>query len=273
MKDENFAFLQDLLRRRSANVLDDGKEYLVRARLSSLASTEGYRTVDQLLEHIRLRPSDPLTRQVIESLVTTETSFFRDHHPFEALRREILPELARKRSVTRTLHLWSAACSSGQEAYSLAMLISDHYGLAGWNVHILGTDLSSEMVERARQGRYSQLEVNRGIPSHLLVRYFDRAGFSWQVSSDLKRMVEFQQLNLADPLPYLPRMDVIFMRNVLIYLADEVKRQVLRRIAAQLRPDGYLAVGGAETMIGYGDLFVRRRADQTSFYQPRSPEE
>lgn len=270
MNPASFSFLQGLVRTQSANVLEPGKEYLVQARLTSLAESEGLSSVDGLVEKIQRRPQDPLARRVVEALVTTETSFFRDVHPFETLRQHVFPQLIADRRLTRNLCLWSAACASGQEPYSVAMLLDEmRPELAGWSVRVIASDLSTKMIDRARRGSYSQLEVNRGIPSRLLVKYFERDGVLWRVTEQIRRRVEFRQINLAEALPPLPKVDVVFLRNVLIYLSDEVKAKVLNRVASQLRAQGYLFVGGAETMIGYEHLFTRLRVGQTSCYQPR----
>ena len=204
--------------------------------------------------------------------MTTETSFFRDVHPFQTLKEHVFPELVRQRRAIRSLCMWSAACASGQEPYSLAIVLKESFpDLAQWTVRVLASDLSGEMVERAKSGCYTQLEVNRGMPSRFLVKYFRRDGLLWQVCDEVRRLVEFRQINLTESLPPLPKMDVVFLRNVLIYFDDELKRQILTKIAAQLKPDGFLFVGGAETLIGYDDQFKRIRVDKTSCYQLREP--
>ncbi len=270
MRPESFTYLQGVMRQHAAVVLEEGKEYLVSARLGPLARREGWDTVDNLVAQLRSQPFGALHRQVVHALVTTETSFFRDIHPFESLRDVVFPELIAKRRLTRSLNIWSAACSSGQEPYSIAMLIREHVpALAGWSVRILASDLSSGMIDRARSGTYSQLEINRGIPVRLLTKYFERSGVHWVVSDEIRRMVEFRELNLAEPLPSLPAMDVVFLRNVLIYFSEDNRRRILERVAEQLRPDGYLFVGSAETMITFENLFRRVRIGQTSAYQVR----
>jgi len=269
MKPENFWYLRDLIRRHAAIVLEPEKQYLIRARLNSLAKKENLESVDDLVEQLRARPHGPLNARVVESLVTTETSFFRDIHPYETLKEHVFPELLEKRKLSRTLYLWSAACASGQEPYSLSIMIREFFPhLTGWTVRVMASDLSSEMIERAKSGRYTQLEVNRGMPSRLLIKYFKRDGVMWQVNDEIRTMVEFKKINLADPFPPLLRMDVVFLRNVLIYFDDDNKREILAKIARQLRPDGFLFVGGAETLIGYDQHYRRIRIDKTSCYQP-----
>lgn len=270
MRPETFDFVRRLVRKESAIVLEPGKEYLVRARLSTLCRTLDCATVDELVDQVRQNPNGPLHARVVEALVTTETSFFRDVHPFSALEEHVIPALAASRRRERRLNLWSAACSSGQEPYSLAMLLRERFpSLAGWSVRILASDLSAEMIDRASAGTYSQLEINRGVPSRLLVKYFQRAGVMWQVSEEIRGMVELRQINLARLFPPLPRMDLVLLRNVLIYFDEGSRRDILERVARQMCGDGFLVVGGAETMINYDHLFRRVKVGQFTWYQPR----
>jgi len=267
---EAFESLKELLRRRTGVVLDDGKEYLVRARLGPVVRREGLGSIGELADLVRDRPDAPLSRRVIEALMTTETSFFRDVHPFSSLRDRLIPELVKKRAAAQALRFWSAACSTGQEPYSVGILLREYFPhLASWQVKILASDVSGAVLERARMGRYSQMEINRGVPTHLLVRYFHREGLQWEVFEDIRRMIDFREINLVEPWPLLPSMDVIFLRNVLIYFDDALRRHVLERIARQLEPDGYLFVGGAETMMAYPDLFERVEMGKSSCYRPR----
>ena len=201
-------------------------------------------------------------------MVTTETTFFRDLHPFEALRKSLIPELIRKRQNERCLNIWCAACSTGQEPYSVALLIREHLPeLRGWKVNILATDLSRNVLARARQGLYTQLEVNRGLPAALLVKHFRQHGTSWQLHDDLLAMVDFQELNLVSAWPPLPRMDIVFLRNVMIYFDVETKKGILGRIAKVLQSDGYLLLGGAETTFNLNDSYRRLEQFKTGFYQ------
>jgi chemotaxis protein methyltransferase CheR len=206
---------------------------------------------------------------VVDALTINETSFFRDAHPFEALRTHILPELIEKRRASRTLRIWCAACSSGQEPYSVALTIKEHFPeLAGWRVELVGTDLSPTMLDRAREGRYSRLEVNRGLPARLLVKYFEQDGTDYRIDDSVRRMVTFRPHNLASPWPSLPQTDVVFMRNVLIYFGLETKREILTKVKRVLRPDGYLLLGGAETTVHVDDTFTRTPIGRTTFYRP-----
>lgn len=266
---QDFDYIRDVVRQSSAIVLDPGKEYLVESRLGPLARSQGIESISALVDQLR-RGSPTLKTQVVEAMTTNETSFFRDINPFEALRTTVLPDLLKNRGGERTLNVWSAACSSGQEPYTIAMTIREHFPeLASWNVRILATDLSTEILAKAREGRYAQIEVNRGLPAPMLVKYFDRAGMGWQVKSDLKRLVEFKSMNLITTWPSMPRMDVIFLRNVLIYFDLDTKRQIFNQIAQTLRPDGYLFLGAAETTVNIHDGFERLQIDKAGCYRPR----
>jgi chemotaxis protein methyltransferase CheR len=253
----DFDYIRTLVRERSAIVLEPGKEYLVQARLLPVARKQGLDDIRALVEHLK-RGAPALTTQVVEAMTTNETSFFRDVHPFEALRDEIVPELMDKRGTQRTLRIWSAAASTGQEAYTIAMTLRESFPqLSGWNVSILGTDLSQEVLDKAREGRYAQIEINRGLPAPYLLKYFDRAGPAWRVKPELRRGIEFRQMNLVAPWPTLPRMDVVFLRNVLIYFDTDTKRNVLANVRRVMAPDGYLFLGAAETTLQYDGMFER----------------
>jgi chemotaxis protein methyltransferase CheR len=268
--DSDFNFVRRLLRERAAIVLDDGKQYLVDNRLSTLARREGLASAQDVIDRLRAAPCGPLQRKVIEAMATTETLFFRDGKPYEALRNTILPELRRLRAAERTLQIWSCACSSGQEPYSIGMVLREHFpDLGGWNLRLLATDISSEMLTRSRTGRYSQLEVNRGVPQPLLAKYFDKVGPDWQIRSELRRMVEFRELNLAGPWAAMPPVDLIMLRNVLIYFDVETKRQILGKMRKLLRPDGFLILGTAETTTNLEDRFELVRSDGTAYYRLR----
>jgi chemotaxis protein methyltransferase CheR len=263
----DFAFVSTLVRRDASIVLEPGKEYLVESRLAPLARRLGAASVSDLIR--RAQGADPVAKaEIVDALTTNETSFFRDGEPFVALRETIVPQIT-ARPPARRLRLWSAACSSGQEAYSVAMLLDEKL-TAGWSYEIVGTDISTEMLERAKAGVFSQLEVNRGLPAASLVRYFERDGASWRVSANLRRNVTWQRLNLAAALPPLRPFDVIFLRNVLIYFDLPTKRAVLQRIASVLRPDGWLFLGSAESTIGLDDRFERVTVGRASAYRLRT---
>jgi chemotaxis protein methyltransferase CheR len=266
----DFDYIRDVVRRQSAIVLDPGKEYLVASRLVPLARTETGGTIADLVARMRQDPGGRLTTQVVDAMTTNETSFFRDRHPFDALTRHVLPELVRARAGERRLQVWCAAASSGQEPYSVAMLLQRLLAThPGWSAQLLATDLKQEVLDRTRAGRYSQLEVNRGLPVGLLVEHFDKVGTEWQVKADLRAMVTTRQLNLAEPFPPLGRFDVVFLRNVLIYFDTDAKRAVLARVRQVLRPDGYLFLGGAESTLGIDDAYERVVLDRATAYRPR----
>lgn len=265
-----FNYVRTLVRERAAIVLDDGKHYLVSTRLASLAQREGLASAQEVVDRLRAAPSGPLQRKVIEAMTTTETLFFRDAKPFDALRQSILPELVRLRAGERRLRIWSCACSSGQEPYSVAMTVRDHFpALSTWDVHILATDISLEMLARSRTGRYSQLEINRGLPAPYLVKYFDKTGTEWVVRAELRRMIEFRELNLVGAWGAVAPMDLIMLRNVLIYFDVDTKRQILAKMRRLLRPGGYLMLGTAETTMSIDEGFELVRSDGTTYYRAR----
>ena len=264
----NFDWVRELVRRESAIVLQPGKEYLVEARLLPIARSMGLPDVGQLVDSVRTRPSPESTRKIVEALTTNETSWFRDGDPFTALTSTVLPSLLSARGPAERLQIWSAACSSGQEPYTIAMLLEDALPNASTRVAITATDLSREMVERTRAGRFSQLEVNRGLPAPMLVRHFTRAGNEWQVSPSLRRMVTASECNLAAPLPRMGPFDVVYLRNVLIYFDLPTKQAILRRVRALMRPDGWLFLGAAETTLGVDDSWERVVIGRSSAYRP-----
>lgn len=265
-----FDYLRRLVREQSAIVLESGKEYLVEARLAGLVREQGMSTVTDLVAKLRGLRDGPLHTQVVEAITTNETLFFRDPPLWETLRKEILPGLIERRRSERRLQIWSAACSSGQEPYSVAMLLAEHFGeLAGWEVGILATDLSTAMLTRAREGSYSQLEVNRGLPAAMLVKHFAKEGMHWRVGPGLRRAVEFRPLNLDAAWPPLPRMDLVLLRNVLIYFDVETKRTIAGRMGRQLQPGGYLVLGAAENLLGMDDAVERVIFGRTICYRPR----
>jgi chemotaxis protein methyltransferase CheR len=268
MTAQDFEFVCRLVRDRSAIVLEPGKEYLVEGRLTPIARQLELGSVSALVARLRTGPDNGLAARVVEAMATTETSFFRDLHPFETLRTAVLPDLIRRRAGEKRLEVWCAACSTGQEPYSLAILLRQHFpDLAGWRVGILATDLSGEVLGRAREGRYTQLEVNRGLPAALLVKYFRQHGSTWELAEDVRRMVEFREMNLIRPWPPLPRLDLVFLRNVMIYFDVDTKKSILGRLARVLRPDGYLLLGGAETTLNLDDSFRRVESLKGGFYQ------
>jgi len=263
-----FTFVRELVRAESAIVLEPGKEYLVESRLVPLARTAGHPDVDAFVKELSLRRNPATLRLVVEALTTNETSWFRDSDPFTALRQSVLPALARSRP-NRQVRIWAAACSSGQEPYSILMTAQDTPELMGWKVDVLATDLSQEMLDRARAGEYSQLEVNRGLPATTLVRHFERSGLSWRINPALSAQVQFRQLNLMRPFPPMGKFDVVFLRNVLIYFDVATKRDILRRVRQVMAPDGHLFLGAAEMTMGVDDAWERVPAGRSSVYRIR----
>jgi chemotaxis protein methyltransferase CheR len=252
----DFDYVRALVQKRSAIVLEDEKLSLAETRLEALARREGLDSVEQLLGRLRANPAKGLRQKVVEAMTANETGFFRDPRPFAMLKQVVVPELMKRRAAERRLHVWCAAGSTGQEPYSLAMLLRENFpGLAGWDVRIVASDLSAEALKKARRGRYSQPEVNRGLSADLLAKYFQRQGAEWQVKDDLRRMVGFCRINLIGPWPALPPLDVILIRNVLIYFDVATRRQILGKARRLLRPDGYLFLGGAETTIDLDGAF------------------
>lgn len=269
----DFDYIRDLVRREAAIVLEPGKEYLAENRLHPVARSAGLESVEALVKQLRCGSGD-LRELVVDALTTNETSFFRDVHPWEALRTELIPQLLERRAAQRTLTVWCAASSSGQEPYTLALLLQEHFAseLDGWIVRIIATDISPTMIEKARAGKYTQLEVNRGLPAPLLVKHFERAGMHWQLSSSIRSMVEYRLMNLDEPAAYdrLPMCDLVFIRNVLIYFDLETKREILTRTRDLLRPDGFLFLGSSETTLNVVDGFERVQSGPTICYRARS---
>jgi len=265
----SFDWVRQLVHKESAIVLQPGKEYLVEARLLPIARSMGLPDVGKLVDAVRGRPDPDSTRRIVEALTTNETSWFRDGDPFTALTSTVLPALVAARGPNEPLKIWSAACSSGQEPYTIAMLLEDALPNAATRVSITATDLSREMVERTRAGRFSQLEVNRGLPAPMLVRHFTRAGNEWEVAPALKRMVTASECNLAAPaLPRMGPFDVVYLRNVLIYFDLSTKQAILRRVREVMRPDGWLFLGAAETTLGVDDSWERVVLGRSSAYRP-----
>ncbi|WP_394795258.1 CheR family methyltransferase [Armatimonas sp.] len=266
----DFDYICDLVYKRSAIVLDSSKEYLVQSRLASVTNQNGCASLAELVTGLRTQPSGRLSQMVVEVMTTNETSFFRDLHPFEALKKVVIPELLAKRPGEPHVMIWCAAASSGQEPYSIALLLREHFPqISQGNVRIIATDLNTQVLEQARQGIYSQIEVNRGLPVTMLMRYFEKSGVNWQLREDIRHMVEFRECNLIQPWPLIPPVDILFLRNVLIYFDQETKKSILAKVRRTLKPDAALFLGGAETTMNIDDCFERVPLEKTAYYRVR----
>lgn len=262
------SFVCTMVRDRSAIELEASKTYLIEARLLPVAKQHGFASITEFVQGIRSKPRPDLERHLVEAMTTNETSFYRDIHPFAAMKAKILPELRNLRSSQKTLNIWSAACSTGQELYSIAMMIREHFpDLANWKVQLVGADLSEEVLGRARAGIYSQIEANRGLAAPLLIKYFDRDGMTWQIRPELRAMATFTKLNLIERWPPLPQFDVVFLRNVLIYFAPDTKREILKKVRQVMAPNSVLFLGAAETTMGLDSSFERVEFEHSVFYR------
>jgi chemotaxis protein methyltransferase CheR len=262
------SYVCTIVRERSAIELEASKSYLIEARLLLLAKQNGFASTNDFINGVRGKRQPELERRVVEAMTTNETSFFRDAHPFTALRTTIIPELYKTRATSRTLSIWSAACSTGQELYSTAMLLRENFpALATWKVQLVGTDLSEAVLDKARAGKFSQIEINRGLPTPLLLKYFVRDGMTWQIHESLRSMATFTNVNLIERWPKLPEMDVVFLRNVLIYFSPDTKRTILRKLREVMAPHAVLFLGAAETTMGLDAGFERVEADRSVFYR------
>ena len=265
MNPTSFSYLADLLKKRSGIILSPEKLYLVETRLLPIARCEGKTTLDEFIPLLQRPGAEPLISKVIEAMTTNETFFFRDKAPFDRLVDTIVPAFRESRP-DKTLRIWCAAASTGQEPYSIAIaLVEAGLPAAGWRIQITGTDISNDVLEKARAGTYSQFEVQRGLPIQLLLKYFKQEGDYWQLSPDIKRMVQLKPFNLLDPYGSLGRFDIIFCRNVLIYFDRETKSDMLNRMAQIMTPDGFLILGAAETVVGITTDFEPMR-DKRGIY-------
>ena len=255
MKEEEFEFLASLLKRGSGLSLTAEKADLITGRLKAVAERHGFSSLAALVQALR-NGDERLEHSVIEAAATRDTSFFRDSLAFDALRNQILPALLRARAANARLRIWSAAAATGEEPYSLAMVIDETPQFATWDVQILATDVSSDAIERAKAGLFSEAEVQRGLPMRLLAKYFRKESSGWRISEELRNRVELRVFSLMDCFAGLGMFDVIFCRNVLMYLDPAAKSDILERLAGSLERDGYLALGAAETMLGAGDSFT-----------------
>lgn len=252
---DDFKIYEKLLMDRSGLVVTPDKEYLLDSRLTPIAKQWGFENLDAMTQALKGSPDAKMITDIVEAMTTNETSFFRDSRPFDTFKEYALPYMQENR-MTKRLRIWCAAASSGQEPYSLAMILKDKSAeLPGWNFDIKATDISNEILDQAREGFYSQFEVQRGLPIQMLMQHFTQDGDKWKINDDIKDMVKYEFFNLLDSMTNLGKYDIVFCRNVLIYFDAETKKQVIERIAAQMEKDAFLFLGGAETVIGLTDMF------------------
>jgi len=268
----DYSYLRQLVFEQSQNVLDPSRDYLFETRLAKLLHNQGMTHVEELIQHLRLKRDPALERSIAEAMTINETSFFRDSRPFELLRTELLPALIEARRNARTLRIWSAACSTGQEAYSTGMLLLEHFPqLANWNVKIEGTDISSEVVHRCQKGAYHRIEMNRGLPARNIVRFFDHHGEDWTVKPELKRLCNFRVANLCgNTLPFTEKFDLIFLRNVMLYFSQESRKKLLANVHRLLAPDGILLLGSSEQPAD-PSIWTSQLTGGTCYFRPRQP--
>lgn len=259
LQTSEFEYVRRLIRDQCGIWLNEGQEYLVDLRLTTLAVQEGLASPQALIQQLVKHSEPALIRKVVDAMTTNETSFFRDLKPFEFLRKELLPQLSLRRSPLRELKIWSAACSTGQEPYSIAMLLHEHFPtlIQHWRIELLASDISFTCLEVARSGIYNQFHVNRGLPVNYLLRYFEKQGAAWHLTPRIRDSVRFLEMNLLGSWQELPQMDIIFLSNVLMYFSPETKRQILKRVRHQLKPDGYLFLGGSENPFHIDSAFER----------------
>jgi chemotaxis protein methyltransferase CheR len=268
MSPVDYEFLRKYLKERSGLVLSADKQYLVESRLLPVARSAGFANLGDLVRALMIGNAEALTRAVVEAMMTHESFFFRDKVPFDHFRQTIMPALIAARGSVRAIRIWCAAASTGQEPYSLAMCLREMgQKIAGWRIELLATDLGNDVLEKARQGLYSQFEVQRGLPIQLLIKHFTQVGELWQIAPDVRSMVKYQQLNLLTDFARLGRFDLILCRNVLIYFDTETKISVLNRLARSTASDGYLMLGAAETVVGLTNSF-KVVPDKRGLYVP-----
>jgi chemotaxis protein methyltransferase CheR len=265
-----YEYLRKFLKDNSGLDLSADKQYLIESRLLPLARKAGLSGINDLVQKLQSGSREVITN-VIEAMTTNETFFFRDKVPFDHFRETIMPEVIKARAGRRSVRIWCAAGSTGQEPYSLAMCLKEMgAALTGWRVEIIATDLSQEVLEKAKAGIYSQFEVQRGLPIQMLMKYFKQTGETWQINPELRAMIQHRQLNLLHDFGQLGTFDVIFCRNVLIYFDQDTKVNIFNRLARQIEPDGFMVLGAAETVVGLTDTF-RPIPEKRGLYKPNDP--
>jgi chemotaxis protein methyltransferase CheR len=271
INDADLAYVSELLHSRIGIRLEKDKGYLVEARFRRIYERMGMRDVGEFVAYLRHGGKEAVVSEALEAMTTNETYFFRDQLPFEVLREKVIPQLLASRRVERTLNIWSAACASGQEPYSIALTLKEAFPqLTDWNMQIFATDVANSVLDRARDGLFTLAEVNRGLTPEMLRKHFASEGNAWRLREEVRRMVRFWPINLCREWPVFPRMDVIFLRNVLIYMDDVAKRSILTRAHKLLRNDGYLFLGAAESTFNLSDLFRRTEWDISGCFRPVS---
>jgi chemotaxis protein methyltransferase CheR len=267
--DSDYAYLRELVIAQSANQIDPTRNALFETRLTPIARLAGAANLGDFVSILKTGKPAYLHRAVAEAMTVNETSFFRDVQPFELLRQVVIPKLMKDRRFSRRLRLWSAASSTGQEAYSLAMMLVEGFPeLAQWDIKIIGTDISRQVVDYAQRGRYRRLEVNRGLPARMLVKYMERKGEEWEVTPKIRSMCEFQYANLCSTLQHLPKFDLVMLRNVLLYFSQPDRRTLFSDVHARMAADGYLVLGNAEQAEDSTDLFEVEFGAKCYFYRP-----
>jgi chemotaxis protein methyltransferase CheR len=270
--DADYAYLRGIVMAQSANRIDPSRNALFDTRLTPIARMSGAASLEDFVHMLKNGRPTHLHRAVAEAMTINETSFFRDIGPFEMLRKEVFPQLIERRKMQRRLRVWSAASSTGQEAYSVAMLVAEHFPeLAQWDVKMIGTDISRHVVEYAQKGRYRRLEVNRGLPARMLLKYMVRDGEEWEVAPQIRAMCEFRYANLCAPMPHLPVFDVVMLRNVLLYFPQNDRKALFREIYQKMAADGCLVLGNAEQAEDSTRLFEVEFAANCYFYRPIHP--
>ena len=275
MKPENFKFLAQFLKDESGLVITEEKAYLVDSRLVPIARKRGIADLDELVASVRSNKDSNLNNDVVEAMTTNESFFFRDIKPFESLKNSVLPQIipARKAAGAKKIRIWSAACSSGQEPYTISMTLKENPALLqGLDVEIVGTDLSNEILAKAQEGIYTQFEAQRGLPIQLLMKYFTQVGEHWQINEEIRNSVQLQHANLLQDLSRFGKFDIVFCRNVLIYFEAPTKAEVLGRIRTMMPDDGYLFLGAAETVVGISDKFKTIQGERGVYSTDKAPD-
>lgn len=267
MNSDDFDYIKSFLKNHTAIELEPGKEYLVEARCTPIIKEYGKANINELIKELKTRPTEQLRQKIIDAMTTNETLFFRDQHPFEFLKNKVLPRLLEKREKEKKLVIWCAAASSGQEPYTVAIILKELGSLLdGWTIEFVASDISESILVRAEEGLYTQLEVNRGMPMTYLLKYFTKEGTSWRIAKELRDMVVFKKINIINQWP-VQKADIVFMRNILIYFDIDTKKTIFKRLTKLIPEDGYLFVGGSETLLGLNTDFERMADEKVPCYQ------